>query len=99
MRYDSILATIGNTPHVRINHLFDDAVEVWTKLERANPGGSIKDRIARAMIADAEASGALGVAALRSGRLPPASDGPVVSVVTGGNIAAGVLARLFAARS
>ena len=59
MRYDSILATIGQTPHVRINHLFDDGVEVWTKLERANPGGSIKDRIALAMIEDAERRGVL----------------------------------------
>jgi cysteine synthase A len=60
VRYDSILATIGNTPHVRINHLFDDGVEVWTKLERANPGGSIKDRIALSMIEDAERRGAVG---------------------------------------
>jgi cysteine synthase A len=59
VRYDSILATIGNTPHVRIRRLFDDAVEVWTKLERANPGGSIKDRIALAMIEDAEQRGVL----------------------------------------
>ena len=59
MRYDSILATIGQTPHVRINHLFDDGVEVWTKLERANPGGSSKDRIALAMIEDAERRGVL----------------------------------------
>ena len=54
----SILATIGNTPHVRINRLFGDA-EVWIKSERSNPGGSIKDRIALAMIEDAEASGKL----------------------------------------
>jgi cysteine synthase A len=53
----SILATIGNTPHVRVNRLFDPRVEVWIKQERANPGGSIKDRIALAMIEDAEARG------------------------------------------
>ena len=58
MRAGSILDTIGNTPHIRINRLFGDA-EVWVKSERANPGGSIKDRIALAMIEDAERSGAL----------------------------------------
>jgi len=60
MKVDSILATIGDTPHVRINRLFDPRVEVWFKQERANPGGSIKDRIALAMIEDAEARGVLG---------------------------------------
>ncbi|MEO8335142.1 MAG: cysteine synthase A [bacterium] len=62
MRANNILETIGNTPHVRINRLFADAgqgVEVWFKLERANPGGSIKDRIGLAMIEDAERRGAL----------------------------------------
>jgi cysteine synthase A len=54
----NILATIGNTPHIRINRLFG-AAHVWIKSERSNPGGSIKDRIALAMIEDAEASGAL----------------------------------------
>ena len=54
----SILETIGGTPHVRINRLFGDA-EVWIKSERSNPGGSIKDRIALAMIEDAERSGKL----------------------------------------
>src|SRR5687768_11300081 len=58
MKAASILETIGNTPHIRVNRLFGDA-EVWVKSERANPGGSIKDRIALAMIEDAEASGAL----------------------------------------
>ena len=58
MKADNILATIGNTPHIRINRLFGDA-KVWIKSERSNPGGSIKDRIALAMIEDAEASGAL----------------------------------------
>jgi cysteine synthase A len=62
MRANNILETIGNTPHVRINRLFADAghgVEVWYKLERANPGGSIKDRIGLAMIEDAERRGVL----------------------------------------
>jgi cysteine synthase A len=58
MRAASILETIGNTPHVRVNRLFGDA-EVWIKQERANPGGSIKDRIALSMIEEAERSGAL----------------------------------------
>ena len=58
MRAGNILETIGNTPHVRVNRLFGDA-EVWIKQERANPGGSIKDRIAVAMVEDAERSGAL----------------------------------------
>ena len=59
MKAQSILETIGNTPHVRVNRLFDSRVEVWLKLERANPGGSIKDRIALAMIEDAEQRGML----------------------------------------
>lgn len=59
MRANSILDTIGNTPHVRINRLFGGDHEVWIKQERVNPGGSIKDRIALAMIEDAEKSGAL----------------------------------------
>ncbi|HQC72105.1 MAG TPA: cysteine synthase A [Candidatus Competibacteraceae bacterium] len=60
MKAHTILDTIGNTPHVRINRLFADRkVEVWIKLERANPGGSIKDRIGRAMIEDAEQRGLL----------------------------------------
>ena len=58
MKAANILETIGNTPHIRINRLFGDA-EVWIKSERANPGGSIKDRIALAMIEDAERSGKL----------------------------------------
>ena len=58
MRAANILETIGNTPHVRVSRLFPDA-SVWIKSERQNPGGSIKDRIALAMIEDAEASGAL----------------------------------------
>lgn len=59
MKYDNILQTIGHTPHVRINHLFRDDIEVWIKLERANPGGSIKDRIGPAMIDAAEKQGLL----------------------------------------
>ena len=59
MKADSILATIGNTPHVRINRLFGPKANVWIKSERANPGGSIKDRIALSMVEDAEKSGAL----------------------------------------
>ena len=60
MKANNILETIGNTPHVRINRLFADRkVEVWMKLERANPGGSIKDRIGLAMIEDAEQRGLL----------------------------------------
>lgn len=57
MKYNNILQTIGNTPHVRINNLFNDDIEVWMKIERFNPGSSIKDRIALAMIEDAEARG------------------------------------------
>src|SRR5512146_2749195 len=59
MKAKNILETIGNTPHVRINRLFGPSAEVWMKLERANPGGSIKDRIALAMIEDAERRGLL----------------------------------------
>lgn len=59
MKAASVLATIGNTPHIRINRLFGPGTEVWIKSERGNPGGSIKDRIALAMVEDAEASGAL----------------------------------------
>jgi cysteine synthase A len=60
MPYDSILETIGKTPHVRINKLFDPRVTVWAKQERVNPGGSIKDRIALGMIEDAEKAGTIG---------------------------------------
>ena len=58
MKADSILSTIGGTPHVRLSRLFPDH-EVWVKSERTNPGGSIKDRIALAMIEAAEADGSL----------------------------------------
>ena len=58
MKAGNILETIGNTPHIRLSRLFPDH-EVWLKSERSNTGGSIKDRIALAMVEDAEASGAL----------------------------------------
>ncbi|MEQ1640382.1 MAG: cysteine synthase A [Novosphingobium sp.] len=58
MKAESILATIGNTPHIRLSRLFPDH-EVWIKAERANPGGSIKDRIGLAMIEAAEKDGSL----------------------------------------
>ncbi|MEA3039733.1 MAG: cysteine synthase [Sphingomonadales bacterium] len=76
MRAGSILETIGNTPHIRLNRLFGDA-EVWIKSERANPGASIKDRIALAMIEDAE----------RSGRLKP---GGTIIEPTSGNTGIGL---------
>ncbi|HNW58666.1 MAG TPA: cysteine synthase A [bacterium] len=59
MKAMNILATIGRTPHLRLARLFGEEKEVWIKLERANPGGSIKDRIALAMIEDAESHGLL----------------------------------------
>jgi cysteine synthase A len=58
MKAANILDTIGNTPHIRVNRLFGNA-EVWIKSERSNPGASVKDRIALAMVEDAERSGAL----------------------------------------
>ncbi|MGZ5598628.1 MAG: cysteine synthase A [Usitatibacter sp.] len=59
MKAPNILATIGGTPHIRINRLFGASSQVWIKSERANPGGSIKDRIGLAMVEDAEKSGKL----------------------------------------
>jgi len=59
MKVKSIIDTIGNTPHIRINRLFGKSHEVWVKFEAKNPGGSLKDRIALAMINDAEAAGIL----------------------------------------
>ncbi len=59
MKFDNVLQTIGNTPHIRINRLFGAGANVWVKSERGNPGGSIKDRIALAMVEEAEKSGAL----------------------------------------
>src|SRR5688572_1022591 len=76
MKAASILDTIGNTPHVRVNRLFGGA-EVWIKQERANPGASIKDRIALAMVEEAE----------RSGKLKP---GGVIVEPTSGNTGIGL---------
>ncbi|QHE86038.1 cysteine synthase A [Hydrogenophaga sp. BPS33] len=60
MKAQNILETIGRTPHIRLQRLFGNAgQQVWIKSERSNPGGSIKDRIALAMVEDAERSGAL----------------------------------------
>ncbi|MBU6437457.1 MAG: cysteine synthase A [Betaproteobacteria bacterium] len=59
MKANNVLATIGNTPHIRINRLFGNTHAVWVKSERSNPGGSIKDRIALAMIEAAERDGTL----------------------------------------
>lgn len=59
MRLNNILEQIGSTDHVRINRLYDNRYQVWMKLERSNPAGSIKDRIALSMIEDAERQGLL----------------------------------------
>lgn len=59
MRVQNILETIGNTPHVKINRLYSADYEVWVKVEKTNPGGSIKDRIALSMVEDAEKKGIL----------------------------------------
>lgn len=59
MKFNSILEAIGNTPHIRLSRLFGNEHNIWMKLERQNPGGSIKDRIALAMIEDAEKTGKL----------------------------------------
>ena len=59
MKASNVLETIGNTPHIRVSRLFGEDAEVWIKSERSNPGASIKDRIALAMVEDAERSGAL----------------------------------------
>ena len=77
MKADTILETIGNTPHVRINRLFGGRAEVWIKQERVNPGASIKDRIAMSMVEDAE----------RSGKLKP---GGVIVEPTSGNTGIGL---------
>ncbi|MEK6451305.1 MULTISPECIES: cysteine synthase A [Myroides] len=57
MKVNNVLEAIGNTPHIKINKLFPKDINVWIKLEKQNPGGSLKDRIALAMIEDAEAKG------------------------------------------
>lgn len=77
MKIKTILDIVGNTPHLKINRLFGNDYEVWAKLERQNPGGSIKDRIALAMIEDAE----------RSGKLKP---GGVIIEPTSGNTGVGL---------
>jgi cysteine synthase len=77
MKAANILETIGNTPHVRINRLFGNKAEVWIKQERANPGASIKDRIAMSMVEDAE----------RTGKLKP---GGVIVEPTSGNTGIGL---------
>lgn len=59
MKFANVIEAIGNTPHIKLNQLFDDKHEVWMKVERFNPGGSIKDRIALGMIEAAEKSGDL----------------------------------------
>ncbi len=59
MKASNVLATIGGTPHIRVNRLFGGSHEVWIKSERSNPGGSIKDRIALSMVEAAEAAGVL----------------------------------------
>ena len=59
MKFNSILDAVGNTPHIRLNRLFGDRHQVYIKLEKNNPGGSIKDRIGLAMIEDAERAGLL----------------------------------------
>ena len=77
MKAANILETIGNTPHIRINRLFADKAEIWIKSERSNPAASIKDRIALAMVEDAE----------RSGKLKP---GGVIVEPTSGNTGIGL---------
>ena len=59
MKANNVLQTIGRTPHIRVNRLFGAGANVWIKSERGNPGGSIKDRIALAMVEDAEQRGLL----------------------------------------
>ena len=59
MKVNNVLDLIGNTPHVRLNRLFSSDYEVYIKLEKQNPGASIKDRIALSMIEDAEKKGIL----------------------------------------
>jgi cysteine synthase A len=77
MKANSILETIGNTPHIRLNRLFGDKADVWVKSERSNPAASIKDRIALSMVEDAE----------RSGKLKP---GGVIIEPTSGNTGIGL---------
>ncbi len=81
MKARSILDTIGRTPHVRINRLFGDA-EVWVKSERANPGGSVKDRIALAMVEDAFRATTLAEVLSVPGESVPLCDFPPVQPLT-----------------
>ena len=84
MKADNILATIGDTPHVRLSRIFPDH-EVWVKCERANPGGSIKDRIALAMIEAAEADGTLKPGGTIIGGIPiNAPIGPAMAAAVKG---------------
>lgn len=84
MKANNILETIGKTPHLKINRLYGSDHNIWTKLERANPGGSIKDRIALSMIEDAEKRGVL-------------KNGSVIIEPTSGNTGIG-LAMVAAAK-
>src|SRR6476659_9780447 len=77
MKAATILETIGNTPHIRVQRLFGDTAEVWIKSERSNPAASIKDRIALSMVEDAE----------KSGKLKP---GGVIVEPTSGNTGVGL---------
>jgi len=77
MRYNNIIDSIGGTPHLKLNKLYGSSHNVWAKLERANPGGSIKDRIAAAMIEDAEEKGLL-------------KEGSVIIEPTSGNTGVGL---------
>lgn len=84
MKLSNILEGIGNTPHLKLDRLFPGPAEVWVKLERSNPGGSIKDRIALAMVDDAESRGML-------------KEGSVIIEPTSGNTGIG-LAMVAAVR-
>ncbi len=77
MKAANILETIGNTPHIKINNLYPPEFEVWVKMEKANPGGSIKDRIALSMVEDAEKRGII-------------SEGSVIIEPTSGNTGIGL---------
>ena len=60
-RYSDIVRSIGNTPLIELSRLSPKpGVRIWAKMESRNPTGSVKDRVARALIEDAEMKGALG---------------------------------------